>query len=425
MKLPIEEWLNNQDFNSNIKELFKEGIICYKASAYRAALMFSYLGFQSVIKDRILKSEKPDNIHQKAWDKIKGNLRNEDTWDAEVNECIKKSDDQKRIFSITEDLRQQALFWKYRRNDCAHSKPNIIDYSHVEAFWSFLYSNLPKFVVNVSMESLLEKIERHFDPNYTSYDSDFSYLIEEINGAVSQANMEVFLQKLNSIFNENTYFGYTIFAERELKFWNLVIKLGSPITEIVIEFLKRPENETLLLSILDNYPKNILIFYASDPQGVRNLWRTKHSTNAINVYKLLASLLRNNLIIEKEKSEVFRHIISNSNKLYLEMDKSTFNCLNEHGYFKMYKDNVFGWPNLLSNIEWSNKNRITISFYLDSFGLDKQVVICLNDTLNTQPFPLKLKESLIEYFSIYQDKKERYIEICSQLGITPTENLGF
>lgn len=51
MKLKFEEWLVEQeiDKDTEVNDLFLEGITCYKASAYRAALLFSFLGFQTVI----------------------------------------------------------------------------------------------------------------------------------------------------------------------------------------------------------------------------------------------------------------------------------------------------------------------------------------------------------------------------------------
>lgn len=82
------------------------------------------------------------------------NLRKEEKWDEEVNECVKKNDPNKVIFNISDDLRNQYLYWKNRRNDCAHFKKNIIDYFHVESFWLFLQSNLVKFAVNGSKEQL-------------------------------------------------------------------------------------------------------------------------------------------------------------------------------------------------------------------------------------------------------------------------------
>lgn len=424
MKLPVEVWLDNQDLNSNIKELFKEGIICYKASAYRAALLFSYLGFQSEIKDRILRAERPDNINEFAWDSIKKNLRKEDVWDNEVNECIKKSDEQKRIFTITEDLRQQAVFWKNRRNDCAHSKPNIVEHSHVEAFWSFLYSNLSKFVVNGSMESLLGRINRHFDQNYTSGEADFSYLIKEIPTSISIQDMELFLEKLYSILKEFRSYGYRYIPEREINFWDQLINLGSPITDIATDFLKGHTDESLLLKVINSNRKNMLYFYGSDPEGVRNLWRTKHSSSDINIYSMLATLLRNNLIIDEDKSEAFEHIIHNSDKLDAEMDYDTGMCLLEYGFFEKLKDRLFGEFALINSFDWSNKNRDIVIKYIASYGLDKEIVSALNSTFSSQTHPFKLKDSLV-YFLSSSPYKEKYIEICEELNIAPTRNLGF
>ncbi|MGN2663036.1 hypothetical protein [Bacillus altitudinis] len=64
MKLEIEQWLDQQNFNEDINSLFEESITCYKASAYRASFLFSFLGFQSVIKERILKAEMPKNYNE-------------------------------------------------------------------------------------------------------------------------------------------------------------------------------------------------------------------------------------------------------------------------------------------------------------------------------------------------------------------------
>jgi hypothetical protein len=49
------------------KRLMEEAFTCYKASAYRASLLFSYLGFQTILKERVLSSNKPDLIPLKLW----------------------------------------------------------------------------------------------------------------------------------------------------------------------------------------------------------------------------------------------------------------------------------------------------------------------------------------------------------------------
>lgn len=54
MILPIEKWMVEQDFPIEATNLLDEGCTCYKAGAYRAGLLFSYLGFEKIIKNRLL-----------------------------------------------------------------------------------------------------------------------------------------------------------------------------------------------------------------------------------------------------------------------------------------------------------------------------------------------------------------------------------
>lgn len=55
-------------------------------------------------------------------------------------------------FLISNHLLNDLDYFRRGRNDCAHTKENIIDYSHVEAFWNFLKSYLPKFIINGGKE---------------------------------------------------------------------------------------------------------------------------------------------------------------------------------------------------------------------------------------------------------------------------------
>jgi hypothetical protein len=420
VKLPVEEWLETQDFEKNIGDLFRESIICYKASAYRAALLFSYLGFQSVVKDRVIKAERPANIHERAWEAIKKNLRKEDGWDTEVNECIKKNDENKRIFIISEDLRQQAIYWKNRRNDCAHSKPNMIEASHVEAFWLFLKSNLAKFVVNGSKDSLLQKIERHFNPNYTSEDEDFIHLVNEVPNAILVDDLEEFMKEINQTFNDNEMI-YPFIADRSMKFWSELIKLDSPVSDKAIAFIK--SNEELQIQFLGDYPEHVSAFYYNDSSGVRNLWREKLNDVGYKKLIIFTALLRNGLITE-DKEEALDHTvrkIGNSKP-----QDSDIPYLLEHGYFSKYKELVFreDFP-LINQFDWGNSSEGSIGKHLDIIGLDEVIVKKLDETFWHTPFPFKMRDALEKYFCESEDKKRKYIEICENLEIEPTKNLGF
>lgn len=203
MKLPLEDWLSKQNIPSESNDMFKESIICYKAGAYRASLMLSFMAFLSVIKVKIMNATKPDNIHERDWEGIVQNLRNDDRWDTETLEAIKRSDPQKRVFSISDDLRRQVFYWKDRRNDVAHSKRNEINYAHVETLWLFIMSNLGKFAVNGNIDSIIMKINKHFDLSYTSHTQSAEPLLSEAEHSIEVEEIPSFCKELHQAFQQS------------------------------------------------------------------------------------------------------------------------------------------------------------------------------------------------------------------------------
>ena len=69
MKLPFESWLEEQKIMTQAKSCFNESFICYKAGAYKAALLFAYSGFLMILKDRILISNPPTGFEEGRWRK--------------------------------------------------------------------------------------------------------------------------------------------------------------------------------------------------------------------------------------------------------------------------------------------------------------------------------------------------------------------
>ena len=63
MKLDFEIWLGDQrqTIPAAAKGIFDEAVICYKASAYRGAYILSYLGFLTIIRERLLVSGPPSS----------------------------------------------------------------------------------------------------------------------------------------------------------------------------------------------------------------------------------------------------------------------------------------------------------------------------------------------------------------------------
>ncbi|MFP7293506.1 hypothetical protein [Bacillus safensis] len=422
MKLEIEKWLQQQKFKEEINNLFEESIICFKASAYRASFLFSFLGFQSVIKERILKAEMPKGYKEQAWNSIQKKLKNEDQWDFEVMESIKKSNEGKIIFNITQDLREQALYWKGRRNDCAHSKSNTINYSHVESFWLFLISNLPKFFVDGGVKALIQKIDKYFDQNYTNKNADFKGLIQEIPFAVNEEDADSFVKKLYEIIDgleDEDYY------DRGISFYNELIKLNSPISIKIIEVIKQASSRSRLEeTYLGTYPEHLSLFY-SNSEDVRYFWRTKLENMHTHKFTILAALLRNGLIND-DKEEVFDYFIKNILADWDSLSNSVISDLEFHGYFKTYQNLVFTEDGgLIRAFDWANDQaRFTIAEHLDHIGLNEEIVTSINKTFFYSSHPFDLRKELSKYFT-NSIKKEEFKTISESLEQQPPERLGF
>jgi hypothetical protein len=211
MKLKFEEWLESQKFSDSVHGLFKESIICYKSGAYKASVLFSYLGFLTILKERILNANKPALFPQGEWDYLIIRLQNEDSWESNVYDATQqkeKIDNSKTktkdaIFSINESLRLQITYWKDRRNDCAHNKNNKISNSHVETFWSFLESNLSKITIEGGINSLLNKLRKHYDSTITPANKDVTPLIIEIESSINYIDLKVFWEQAFEIVDES------------------------------------------------------------------------------------------------------------------------------------------------------------------------------------------------------------------------------
>jgi hypothetical protein len=123
MKLQLEQWLDDQTLSNESWSCFKESFICYKVGAYKAGLLFGYLGFLTTIRDRILQSRPPQGIPEDRWTNMQNNVSNHALWDGATFDATQQ-ENPAPVFGIDKELRDQVKYWKDRRNDCAHSKQN-------------------------------------------------------------------------------------------------------------------------------------------------------------------------------------------------------------------------------------------------------------------------------------------------------------
>ena len=88
MKLEIENWLAKRHSSVNVIKLFNEAVICYRNTAYRASLLFSYLGFLTIVKEILIQSRKPIEIPDGEWSNILRDINNDEKWEKAVYESL-------------------------------------------------------------------------------------------------------------------------------------------------------------------------------------------------------------------------------------------------------------------------------------------------------------------------------------------------
>jgi len=432
MKLKFEEWLVEQeiDKNSEANELFIESITCYKASAYRAALLFSFLGFQTIIKYRIQNSKPAENYVLGEWDQLKRNLQNDDLWDKVIVESIKNKS--KPIFKVSEDLREQYAFWKNRRNDSAHAKGNTISYPHVESFWLFLQSNLSKFVVNGGREFILQGIKNHFDPTRTPVDAAIEPIIKKINTSIDIIDYQDFLQKLKnfSIDYDSKLSGDSM-NDNLANMWHSLFQLPEAYCNVLVDFLI--SEPSFCLRILRS-KQQVVQFFHNKSTFIRVLW--KKDLKRDSDYKVFVELLRYNIIPEGQISEATNHMLEHISPSIFDEDNAWWHgeegiineddrlILLDRGFFIEFEKAAFENRKVVYDFNWGNFNKELFIYYVKYIGLNEQFVELINEALNKVNPPFKLRDELRSFYKKNPEYLEKHNKISETSGYEMPKSLS-
>ncbi|ERM80317.1 hypothetical protein P872_13880 [Rhodonellum psychrophilum GCM71 = DSM 17998] len=418
MKLKFEFWVETvNSINDDAKVLFVESIVCYKAGAYRASLLLSYLAFATSLKHRVLTADKPIIFPQGLWDSHLKKVRNEDVWESAIfdltqlrvvinqDESIQRSP----VFTIPNSLRDEIKYWKDRRNECAHNKGSLILQSHVEVFWAFLQSNLGKITVEGGIMSLIQKIQKHYDVNFTPKGKDVTPLINEIESVVPKDDIRDFLMRSFAVIHDSYQY---LFLNNEILDYidKLLISGNQQLITTFSDFIKN--EESFLQEYLKHNP-NFVNWLGLTAEDVRNFWKTRLSkySNPLEVY---AALLRNSLIPKDEIGESNLSIISFLK--HFELNEETYIPLKRNRFYDCLSDYLF------SSIEeksfnWINSNSFLFKSYFQTEGFDESSVNFVSGVLRRDYSPFSLENRLEELFSERDDLKESFLGICSKLGI--------
>lgn len=371
MKLQIENWIDNNGFSKNVNILFYDSIICYKSGANRASLLFSYLAFLTILKERIIGGVKPPLFEQGEWENIILKLQNDDLWEASVfdatqqQEKINQETNKRKkdpIFNINENLRLQIKYWKDRRNDCAHYKDNIIDTFNVESFWAFIQSNMHKISIEGGKQSLINKISNHFDSTITPPDKDITPLIREVEYSVERTNLKDFW---HTLLNSDEWNYELNRKKHELISRSLEVN-NDIVNESLISIIKNNDNH--LSFFLSNHPDKILRFNFT-PEEIRKIWKKK-LVNFNDILGIYSTLLRNGLIPQNEIAEANKTVISTIK----EYSPSNIDnqLLTQHGFLDQFKEEILYNENFCGkkSYNWVNAKADIISGVIKNYSAD-------------------------------------------------------
>ncbi|PGS29434.1 hypothetical protein COC55_06515 [Bacillus cereus] len=396
------------------RDLFTESVKCYKTSAYRAALLFSFLGFQTVIKHRMLLSKAPEKYKDSEWNHIQKQLQNDDSWEKKIIEIIK--DKKKPVFKLSEDLYEQYFYWKNRRNDCAHAKGNAIDYPHVESFWLFTESNLSKFVVNGGQAHIIEQIINYLNPSITPVGTDVGPIIKQVPFAIEVVEYKFFLEELLKI-TQGLKRGFVFMDTPEILVWSELFTLPEERNRILINFLK--DNRRFTFFFLRKKPNLIKYFY-KEPEFLRILWKENFSIPVD--YEIFITMVRNKLIPDEQLDELFLHMFNNvpsdifgENPFLEKIDETQKLILKERGFFDSFYKHAFKEREIKHDFNWGNRNKDLVLYYLDNFELDDTIVKALNSAVNSPYPPKRLRADLKVFYKSNKQVWDKHKNICDGL----------
>lgn len=384
---------------------FKEAEICYRAGAYRAALLFSYIGWGLVLRSRLLRAACPAGIPLEQWQNHLAKLRREEQWDHEVFDLTQRQKPAP-VFIVSEDLRHQVRYWKDRRNDCAHFKANEIDHSHVESFWHFIFSNIGKFVPNGSASALLNEIVLYFDPNFTPPNTPLDPIIERIPHCIELDELSQFFEDL---------LGKLSSSLDKAHIFDAVIRVTNDSTvKVVRDFLI---NNHKFLSLLREYPQHVILL-EQNHELVRSLWRKHLFSSYHDDLKVFAALLRASMIPQEEIAEANnRAVIELKGNIPSSVDKQ---ILDQHGFFALFSEIAF---NCLDDFEWGNRNAKLVCWYLKSYPIPVEAVRSICSIFTKSNYPWKARNSLTGLFKENPNKRQEFEEIAQQEQLTLPEKI--
>lgn len=389
MRIRFEEWIEENQISEDSMNLFKESISCYRIGAYRSAFIMSYIAFQNILKQRMLDAAFiPTGIKKSMWDTICSKLRDEDEWDKQVAECVKRTAPN-NIFLISASTVKLYDGFRCIRNICAHGKSGKIEYFHVEHLWGFIQEHFLKFVVNGGKQGIIKMIEDHYDTTITPVGADSSYIVNNIKIGIKIDEMDDLLEELYQICKQEQLYSESFSSRwRQIDLWDKLVNGSTQsIQDRIITYLKNSHTDEIN-AFITRYPHTADLFM-DDNHFVRKLWKSVIFNTWQNTQEgtwiIIEKILDNNVIPETEKNDFYESFYEFVGESY-PMDK--VEILKKTDYFDrlkatLFDPDVYSYPNTFTN---ANKNVFNIVRYWNTFAMDEETVNTINGIIRQMEY---------------------------------------
>lgn len=276
-----------------LRDVLNDAIRCYRHGIARPALMLSYIAFIQAVRNNLLNPEMPSGFKKARWDACMNNLRNEDNWDSEVVDCIRKranGTNDPAFFELPDTLRDDVCFWRNRRNDCAHYKDSEITLSHVAAFWVFMMDNYNRFTPIGSLMQSVNDYKRHYNLSITPRDASTDKIFKRLCLAIkTDDDLLQFLRETDSCMK---------FEEQAQLLHDLLMteRHRAKVINLLIDNLKR------VRMYLAFKPADVSVILGNNPEMTRKFWYEDFMlfVSSANVY---VEMLRAKMIPQSEIKE--------------------------------------------------------------------------------------------------------------------------
>lgn len=300
---------------AQIQDMLRESELCFKIEAYRAALLFAFSAFIRALKIKIIENGKPSDIDESAWNSLCEGLESDDRMESKVMECVQRPN----FFDISQALRQSVIYWKDRRNACAHWKDECINMELVESFYYFILHNQYKFSLKTSADNAIKEIFSVFDADVCRPGTSVEPKIKILPYLLNDGDIDGFCKQLieKCIFTTNEK------QKNVIQVIELILRLGGEKYRTALVNKLRTQYQIIGI-IVDGSP-NILSLILENKEEYK-LCLTDHYIEGKHRQKIAKILSDRNLLDD----ELFEHFFNAT----LENDK---NGISEYDTFLMKK----------------------------------------------------------------------------------------